>query len=72
MVPMCSVASTHPMSYCTFFPLTALPGVSPAALELADACAVVPMAGFVESFNISVAAALIMYEARRSREQALG
>lgn len=50
----------------------ALPGVSPEALELADACAVVPMAGFVESFNISVAAALIMYEARRSREQKLG
>ncbi|PRW57757.1 RNA methylase [Chlorella sorokiniana] len=47
-------------------------GVSPEVLELADACAVVPMAGFVESFNISVAAALIMYEARRSREQKLG
>lgn len=62
----------HPPHEPTLFSLTALPGVSPAALELADACAVVPMAGFVESFNISVAAALIMYEARRSREQALG
>lgn len=28
--------------------------------------------GFVDSFNISVAAALIMYEARRCREQHLG
>ena len=28
--------------------------------------------GFVESFNISVAAALVMYEARSSRERNLG
>jgi tRNA (guanosine-2'-O-)-methyltransferase len=42
------------------------------AVALADACAVVPMAGFVDSFNISVAAALIMYEARRQRAAALG
>ncbi|KAL4446858.1 hypothetical protein ABPG77_008102, partial [Micractinium sp. CCAP 211/92] len=47
-------------------------GVSETAVALADACAVVPMVGFVESFNISVAAALIMYEARRCREQKLG
>lgn len=42
------------------------------AVALADACAVVPMVGFVDSYNLSVAAALIMYEARRMREQALG
>ena len=35
-------------------------GVSEAALEMADVVAAVPMAGFVESFNVSVAAALIM------------
>ena len=52
--------------------LLLLAGVSPEAVALADACAVVPQSGFVESFNISVAAALIMYEARRSREQHLG
>ncbi|EFN57254.1 hypothetical protein CHLNCDRAFT_21737 [Chlorella variabilis] len=47
-------------------------GVSCEAVALADACAVVPMVGFVDSYNLSVAAALIMYEARRMREQALG
>jgi tRNA (guanosine-2'-O-)-methyltransferase len=35
-------------------------GVSEEAVALADQCAIIPMAGFVESFNISVAAALIM------------
>ncbi|PSC73042.1 RNA methylase CR004 [Micractinium conductrix] len=47
-------------------------GVSSRAVELADKCVRVPMVGFVESLNISVAAALIMYEARRCREQRLG
>ncbi len=39
---------------------------------MADCCTVIPMDGFVESFNISVAAALAMYEARSSRERLLG
>jgi hypothetical protein len=47
-------------------------GVSEAAVALADAQAVVPMVGFVDSFNISVAAALCMYEARRCRQERLG
>jgi tRNA (guanosine-2'-O-)-methyltransferase len=47
-------------------------GVSDAALAEADGCVVVPMHGFVESFNISVAASLIMYEARRQRDAAYG
>ena len=47
-------------------------GVSEAALALADQCVVIPMAGFVESFNISVAAALIMYEAHQQRVKKLG
>lgn len=42
-------------------------GVSQAVLDAADVTAVIPMSGLVESFNISVAAALILYEARRSR-----
>lgn len=32
----------------------------------------VPMVGFVDSFNLSVAAALVMYEARRQREACFG
>lgn len=47
-------------------------GVSDVAVEMSDTCAVIPMVGFVESFNISVAASLIFYEARRSRIQKLG
>lgn len=42
-------------------------GVSATAIEMADCRARIPMTGFVESFNISVAAALAMYEARRHR-----
>lgn len=42
------------------------------AVALADHCTVIPMAGFVESFNISVAAALIMYEAQQQRLRRLG
>jgi hypothetical protein len=40
-------------------------------LEEADACAVVPMVGMVESLNVSVAAALMLHEARRGRVAAL-
>lgn len=47
-------------------------GVSDTAVQLADATAIIPMAGFVESFNISVAAALIMYEAQQQRVRTLG
>ncbi|CAD7704933.1 unnamed protein product, partial [Ostreobium quekettii] len=49
-----------------------LQGVSDAAMEMADSCAVIPMVGFVESFNISVAAALTLYEAKSSRICKLG
>ncbi|KAJ9510621.1 hypothetical protein QJQ45_027501 [Haematococcus lacustris] len=38
----------------------------------ADHLAVIPMAGFVESFNISVAAALVMYEAQQQRLRRTG
>ncbi len=47
-------------------------GVSQEAVELADACAILPMAGYVESLNISVAAALIFYEAQQQRIRKLG
>lgn len=45
-------------------------GVSAQAATLADAHIVVPMRGLVESLNVSVAAAVILYEAARQREEA--
>ncbi len=47
-------------------------GVTDEMVELADQRCVIPMGGFVESFNISVAAALILYEAARQRRERLG
>ncbi|CAG9466060.1 unnamed protein product [Pedinophyceae sp. YPF-701] len=47
-------------------------GVTPEALALADGSVKIPMVGMVESFNISVAAALVLYEARQSRIDKLG
>ncbi|MEK7473451.1 MAG: RNA methyltransferase [Patescibacteria group bacterium] len=43
-------------------------GVSKEMLKAADANVLLPMVGFVQSFNISVAAALLLYEAYRQRE----
>jgi tRNA (guanosine-2'-O-)-methyltransferase len=43
-------------------------GVSPEALELSDVTAVIPMMGMVRSLNVSVAAAILLYEAIRQRE----
>lgn len=49
-----------------------LDGVTDDVLSMADDCIAVPMDGFVESFNVSVAAALILWEARRIRNERLG
>ena len=43
-------------------------GVTDEALALADQDIVIPMAGMVQSLNVSVAAALILYEAQRQRQ----
>ncbi|WP_298636965.1 tRNA (guanosine(18)-2'-O)-methyltransferase TrmH [uncultured Umboniibacter sp.] len=43
-------------------------GVSDEALALCDHVITIPMIGAVESLNVSVAAALILYEAMRQRE----
>jgi tRNA (guanosine-2'-O-)-methyltransferase len=45
-------------------------GVSAAGAELADEHVVIPMMGMVESYNVSVAAAVVLLEAQRQREQA--
>ncbi|WP_241591549.1 tRNA (guanosine(18)-2'-O)-methyltransferase TrmH [Rosenbergiella epipactidis] len=45
-------------------------GISDQALALADHHIVIPMLGMVQSLNVSVAAALILYEAQRQRQAA--
>jgi tRNA (guanosine-2'-O-)-methyltransferase len=45
-----------------------LGGVTEEALSLVDAEVVIPMVGLVASLNVSVAAAVILYEAQRQRE----
>lgn len=47
-----------------------LHGVSPEGLGLADRHIVIPMSGMVHSLNVSVATALILFEAMRQREAA--
>ena len=42
-------------------------GVTPEAAELADAHVIIPMLGMVQSLNVSVAAAVILFEAQRQR-----
>ncbi len=45
-------------------------GVSDDAAELADKHVFIPMQGMVESYNVSVAAAIVLLEAQRQREHA--
>ena len=45
-------------------------GISEEALALADQDVIIPMVGMCQSLNVSVASALIMYEAQRQRELA--
>ena len=53
-------------------PAAMLAGVSQEVLEGADHLVHLPMQGFVTSFNISCAAAVVLWEARRCRMQSLG
>lgn len=45
-------------------------GLSPELLELADVQVTIPLAQGVESLNVAIATALILYEARRQRDRA--
>jgi len=45
-------------------------GLDPRAIATADRIVTIPMQGMVESLNVSVAAALILYEAQRQRSAA--
>lgn len=47
-----------------------LHGISDHAAELADQSIVIPMMGLTESLNVSVATALILFEAQRQRQAA--
>lgn len=47
-------------------------GVSPEMIAAADATIIIPMSGFVQSFNISVAGALALYHISQDRLQRLG
>ncbi len=47
-----------------------LDGVSQATADAVDQHIIIPMLGMVESLNVSVACALILYEAQRQRESA--
>lgn len=47
-----------------------LVGVSDEASEIADKHVIIPMLGMVQSLNVSVATALILYEAQRQRAEA--
>ena len=49
-----------------------LEGISPGVVEMADDICEIPIDGFVESYNISVAASLIFWEARRVRLEKRG
>lgn len=45
-------------------------GITGQALQLADQDIIIPMVGMVQSLNVSVASALILFEAQRQRELA--
>ena len=44
-------------------------GLSPAAIELSDFHIYIPMQGFVQSLNLSVTAAICLYELHRQRQE---
>ena len=66
-------AETVPIRELDFTEPTALvfgneeAGVSDAMMEAVDAACVVPLPGFTESFNVSVAAAVALYHAQQDR-----
>ena len=49
---------------------TELEGISDKAVELAEHCISVPMSGLVQSLNVSVATAIILYEAYHQKQRA--
>ncbi len=71
--PSPDAADFRDMDYTTptaFMMGAELLGVSDEGLELADAHVRIPMLGMVHSLNVSVATALLLFEAARQREAA--
>ena len=72
------VGAAQPLGAVDFSRRTALvfgnehAGISDEMREAADGAFVIPMSGFAESLNISVAAAIALSHARLERERALG
>lgn len=70
--------SARPISTYTFQRPTALvfgnerDGITDEMRSLADGSFLIPMRGFIQSYNISVAAAIAVAHAREGRERALG
>lgn len=70
--------TSKPISEVDFSKPTALvlgnekDGVSPEIVQAADHCVLLPMVGFVQSYNISVAAALCFYQAFEDRKRRMG
>jgi tRNA (guanosine-2'-O-)-methyltransferase len=71
-------ANAKPIDECDFSIPTAIvlgnekDGVSKEMVESADQTIIIPMQGFVQSFNISVAGALALYHARLARMSKIG
>lgn len=67
-----------PISECDFSSPTAIVlgseglGASEEVLEMADQNIIIPMSGFTQSFNISVAAAITFYHAKQDKLQRTG
>ena len=57
---------------CAFVFGNELEGVSEDARQMADVAVTIPMAGFADSFNISVAASATLHEAQRQRKLRFG
>jgi len=78
LVAMHLHADTVPIREINFTDPTALVfgneegGVSDAMMEEVDAACVVPLPGFTESFNVSVAAAVALYHAQQDRLERQG
>jgi len=58
-VPLHAVPLDHPLAVCFGTEET---GLTPAVLAAADLCAQIPMPGFTRSLNVSVTAALVLYD----------
>lgn len=58
-VPLSAVPLARPLAVCFGTEET---GLTPDVLAAADLCAQIPMPGFTRSFNVSVTAALVLYD----------